>query len=407
MAGCKYSDAQETGIRKLWAAQHEIFSHMNTQRRIQDRFSWMMEFRDKDRLQAVMREMGCLIYGAGGYGRQVSASLLKHGYPVQGFIDGNARPGQVIDGLPVLNRESVAPAGAAQAVLVMAINNFRTPVDEVVGWARACGFAEIVFVPELPDLIEPTLGNYWQGARSLPVTHSAAIDRFAALLADETSREILNQLLAYRISGQPEDHPAVDRDRQYFPADLPMAEQAIAVIDCGAFPGDLLETAQKAGVRLARWYAFEPDRANFGQLSGFVQSRADDLGEAVLFPCGVGAQTGIIGFAAGNADASRAVDAAAQGGVDVVPVVRVDDVLTLDRLNMVKLDIEGFEADALDGMAGLLAKHHPRIAIAVYHKPTDLWELPLKIDAMLPGGRYALRQHGYNGYDTVLYVDWG
>jgi hypothetical protein len=25
---------------------------------------------------------------------------------------------------------------------------------------------------------------------------------------------------------------------------------------------------------------------------------------------------------------------------------------------------------------------------------------------MLPGGRFALRQHGHNGYDTVLYVDW-
>jgi hypothetical protein len=86
--------------------------------------------------------------------------------------------------------------------------------------------------------------------------------------------------------------------------------------------------------------------------------------------------------------------------------VRVGDVLKPERLDMVKLDIEGFESQALDGMAELLTKFRPRLAMAIYHKPADLWELPLKVDAMLPGGRYALRQHGYNGYDTVLYVDW-
>lgn len=370
------------------------------------RFDWAMEHRSAERLQAVLRDKGALVYGAGGYGRQVAASLAAQGYPVQGFIDGAARPGQEIDGLPVFERAAVDPQRAGDAVLVMAINNFRTPIDEVAAWARSSGFAETVFVPELPDVVDPALGNYWQASRTLPVDQAEAIARVRALLVDDASRAVLDGLVAYRISGQPEDHPVVDRDRQYFPADLPIGKDAIAVIDGGAFPGDLLETATKAAVRLEKWYAFEPDRANFRHLGAFVKSRAGDLGEAVLFPCGVGAETGVITFAAGNADASRAVDPAAHTDVEIVPVVRVDDVLTLERLDMVKLDIEGFEAGALDGMADLLRQHRPRIAIAVYHKPNDLWELPLKIDGMIPGGRYALRQHGYNGYDTVLYVDW-
>ena len=387
-------------------ARGESQTGMNTDELIRARYEWAMEHRAASRLRAMLHDRGALIYGAGGYGRQVAASLHANGYRVQGFIDGNARPGQEIDGLPVLGREAVDAQRAGEAVLVMAINNFRTPIDEVADWARKAGFAETVFVPELPDLVDPGLGNYWQASRALPLEQSAAIGRVRALLADEVSRAVFDGLIAYRTSGQPEDHPAVDRDRQYFPADLPLGKEAIAVIDGGAFPGDLLETASKAKVRLATWYAFEPDRANFRHLAAFVKARAADLGEAVLFPCGVGAETGVITFAAGQADASHAVDPVAHADVEVVPVVRVDDVLTLDRLDMVKLDIEGFEAGALDGMADLLRRHRPRLAIAVYHKPSDLWELPLKIDAMVPGGRYALRQHGYNGYDTVLYVDW-
>lgn len=373
---------------------------------IADRSTWTNENREAGRLRGLMQQLGCLVYGAGGYGRQVVASLLGHGYPVKGFIDANGKPGHTLDGQPVLNREMIAPEQAAVTVLVIAINNFKTPVDEVSGWARNTGFAELVYVPELPDLVDPGLGNYWQAGRSLMADQAEELARFEALLSDGRSRSILRQLVSYRISGQPEDHPPVDRDRQYFPADLPLPHSEIAVIDCGAFPGDLLETADKAGVHLANWYTFEPDRANFRHLGQFIQSRLDDIGEAVLFPCGVGSETGVIGFSAGQADASRAVDAASGDNVDIVPVVRVDDVLKLDRLDMVKLDIEGFEAGALDGMAGLLERHRPRIAIAIYHKPADLWELPLKINAMLPGGRYALRQHGYNGYDTVLYVDW-
>ncbi|WP_164542631.1 FkbM family methyltransferase [Sphingomonas sp. ABOLD] len=325
------------------------------------------------------------------------------GFVVKGFIDSGAKPGQMVDGVPCFPIDGIDEAAATAAVLVIGINNFRTPVDEVVRWAERIGFAEIVTVPELPDLLGPDLGNYWQAPRGLLTENSDAIEQVAALLSDDRSRAIFEQLLRYRVTGRPEDHPEVDRDRQYFPVDLPMAQSTITAVDCGAFPGDLVETAQKAGTPISRWFAFEPDPANFRALSDFAAG-FPSLGEAALFPCGVGAQTGSVGFTTGNADASRA--SAANEGTELLPILRIDDVLWASGIDLVKLDIEGFEAAALDGMAGLLARHRPRLAMAIYHKPADLWKLPLKVNAMLPGGRFAIRQHGYNGYDTVLYVDW-
>lgn len=364
--------------------------------------SWAIKNRDSAALRRLLSERGCFIYGAGGYGRDVAAALAAQGLSLRGFIDGYASA-SVVAGVPCCKPAEVDAAMAAQAVLIVAVNNFKTPVQEIVDWARSVPFGDIVYVAELPDLLGRELGHYWQSSRSLIADNTAALSAFCDMLGDERSREILKALVRYRISGRPEDHPEVDRDHQYFPSDLPIGRAGISVVDCGAFPGDMLQSIAAAGYSLLNWYAFEPDPANFRHLRD-VASQTGGFSSASLFPCGVGDSSGMVRFSDGAADASRAMDAGGEGGV-VVPIVRVDDVVHADRIDMVKLDVEGFEAAAIDGMAELLGRHRPRLAVAIYHKPSDLWELAFKIDRMFPGSRYAIRQHGYNGYDTVLYVD--
>jgi FkbM family methyltransferase len=363
--------------------------------------SWATNHRNSDALRADMANHGCYIYGAGGYGRQVAAALRARAIPLKGFVDTFVGGGKPVADVPCWLPDEFPGADAAGSVLVIAVNNFKVPVAGISKWARDKGFADIVYVPELPDVLDPALGQYWQSTRALMEDSADAIARFDALLGDAKSREILAALVRYRITGLPEDHPDVDRDHQYFPVDLPLGKDAINVIDCGAFPGDMIEAVSAAGLTLNNWYAFEPDPANFVRL-GQVAAAAE-LGSASLFPCGVGDATGMIRFQDGEADASRA-SADADHGV-LVPIVRVEDVVQARLIDMVKLDIEGFEAQAIDGMAGLLDRHRPRVAVAVYHKPADLWEIAFKLEGLFPGSRYAIRQHGHNGYDTVLYAD--
>jgi hypothetical protein len=70
----------------------------------------------------------------------------------------------------------------------------------------------------------------------------------------------------------------------------------------------------------------------------------------------------------------------------------------------VKLDIEGAEHSALEGMKQTLRRSRPRLALAIYHKPNDLWELPLYVHELLPDSKLYVRQHGFSGFDTVLYA---
>lgn len=363
---------------------------------------WVETDRSVAALRTHLAEKGCYVYGAGSYGRQVAQTVQAQGYAVHGFFDTFKGEGELVDGIPCRRPDEVKGRLTGD-VLILAINNFKTPVDKVVCWAHEADFAELIYVVELPDLLGPTLGNYWQASRRLMHDSAAELERLYAMLGDARSREILEQLIRFRISGRPEDHPSVDRDHQYFPVDLPIGSAAINLVDCGAFPGDMPGAVAAAGLVLETWYAFEPDPINFRHLCNVAAAGGFTSGS--LFPCGVGNTTGLARFAEGAADASRAMDESDVSTGMVVPIVRVDDVVHAHRIDMVKLDIEGFEAEAIDGMAGLLAQHRPRLAIAIYHKPADLWNLAFKIDAMFPGSRYAIRQHGYNGYDTVLYIE--
>lgn len=59
-----------------------------------------------------------------------------------------------------------------------------------------------------------------------------------------------------------------------------------------------------------------------------------------------------------------------------VQVLRLDDafpMLDLDRLDMIKIDVEGFELNVLDGALELLAKYKPRVFLEMNHIALSMW----------------------------------
>jgi hypothetical protein len=81
---------------------------------------------------------------------------------------------------------------------------------------------------------------------------------------------------------------------------------------------------------------------------------------------------------------------------------------TIDRLapgaTFIKLDVEGAELEALKGAAGTMRRNRPKLAVCVYHKPGDLFEIPLFIKSLAPEYRFYLRQHQPVACETVLYA---
>ena len=86
-------------------------------------------------------------------------------------------------------------------------------------------------------------------------------------------------------------------------------------------------------------------------------------------------------------------------------IVRTENIKNILKwAQIIKMDIEGSEYDALLGGIKIIHDIRPGLAISVYHKPSDLWELPLLIDSWNLGYDLYLRSHQYNGFYVVLYA---
>lgn len=68
----------------------------------------------------------------------------------------------------------------------------------------------------------------------------------------------------------------------------------------------------------------------------------------------------------------------------------------------IKMDIEGYEKEALLGAASYLRDRETILAISAYHRPDDFFAIPLCIQELC-GGYGFFRKHYANLFDTVYY----
>ena len=85
-------------------------------------------------------------------------------------------------------------------------------------------------------------------------------------------------------------------------------------------------------------------------------------------------------------------------------LVTLDSVLENKKVTILKLDIEGAEMQGLEGAVNIIKEQKPKLAICLYHRPEDLWEIPLYIKEIDAKYRMIIKHHGMINYtDTVLY----
>lgn len=187
---------------------------------------------------------------------------------------------------------------------------------------------------------------------------------------------------------------------QYFPHGLYGPREDEVFVDCGAYDGDTLQAFLRRNQSFTAYHAYEPDpgnaarlRESVGALPAPARGRVT-VREAATFD------------AAGEARFTQAGDGSAMSsaGEVVVRTVRLDDEAISPPPTFIKADVEGAEEATLLGGAGTIRRSQPTLAFCVYHRPTDLWELPLLCHDLCPESRLHLRMHAGDGFDIVLYA---
>jgi FkbM family methyltransferase len=330
--------------------------------------------------------------------------LADHGLQVFGFIDHMDQATSPVDGVPVYKPETAQSVTAEQkkAVVVFGIQNRLASLTAIIQLVKTCGFEWLIYPVELYDFFGSELGNhYWLTKRDFYLPYGSALEETLALWADETSRAIFHSILEFRLDGDPILLPPPDLTNQYHPLDLPAWVTPLRLVDWGAFDGDIIADLIKNQFQIEALAAFEPDLANFKKLSRFILSQPENLPDAQLWPCGVYSSTILQRFDAEKGEASSITN---MGG-KVIQCVALDDALPAFAANLIKMEIECAEYEALLGARTQISINRPGLAIALYHRPEHLWQLPLWVDQYMPGKyQYYLRSHAYNDFKLVLYA---
>ncbi len=90
-----------------------------------------------------------------------------------------------------------------------------------------------------------------------------------------------------------------------------------------------------------------------------------------------------------------------------VRTITIDDMVAqqgLERVDFIKMDIEGSELRALMGAESTLRKHKPKLAISVYHKDVDLMAIPRYLNSLSVGYRFFLDHFTIHSSETVLFA---
>lgn len=250
------------------------------------------------------------------------------------------------------------------------------------------------------DLVAPDVPVAGEGLFDLAFarTHMGALDETAALLADERSRQVLDSMICFKLTGKLRYLRAGENDKAEAFTHILKPHKEEHFVDLGAYNGDTVrELLGYTGGAFATVTALEPDRRNFRKLAAYAEGLT---GQVRLEQAGAWDKDGVQTFAAKAGRNSRLSGSGTQ-----TQMRAVDSVLGGAPCTMLKLDVEGAEREALCGAAQTIARCRPRLNVACYHRNEDLFALPLLVHRLCPDYRLYLRHHPYvPAWDVNLYA---
>jgi FkbM family methyltransferase len=187
------------------------------------------------------------------------------------------------------------------------------------------------------------------------------------------------------------------------------AQRGDVVLDCGANIGVYTRVALEAGAKLV--VAIEPSPDNLECLRRNLEPEIK-TGRVIIYPKGVWDKDDELTFrvdpknSAANTFVVERPDLVESGKLPLTTIDKLAGELKLERVDYIKMDIEGAEPRALQGAKETIQRFHPRLAISVYHTPTDRDTIPRIIASISPSYKKECGQcsmHEWNIFPMVYF----
>ncbi len=214
------------------------------------------------------------------------------------------------------------------------------------------------------------------------------------LLADEKSKEVFEKVINFKMSfdlkfmeGFTNNH-----EEQYFDKEILPELKNIRFVDGGGYVGDTVKEIIKNYPDFEKIYCIEPNDLHLK----IAQRDFADKENIEFINCGLGAQK------ESNQPQQQEEQHNCDHHYQAQDIDTIDNLIQ-DKVDYIKLDIEGAEQDALDGAKETIKKYHPILAVCVYHKAEDWYKVPQKVLAIREDYNIYLRHYMEGIYETVMY----
>lgn len=184
---------------------------------------------------------------------------------------------------------------------------------------------------------------------------------------------------------------------QYF--DLPYLQHAEneIFVDAGCYDGSSVRNFIKwSQGKYKAIFSSEPDIQCYKK----CQETLRDVDNFYLEKRGLWSSQTRLSFSAKGDSTSKIVT----GGEESIQTVCLDDMVGDKKVTFIKMDIEGAEKEALIGASKTIGNYKPKLAICIYHKPQDVWEIPGLILELNPKYRFYVRHYSLYDPETILYA---
>lgn len=215
---------------------------------------------------------------------------------------------------------------------------------------------------------------------------------------DDESRRIFAKLVAFRADYDIRhlDGFSWREDVQYFEDFLALRPDGESFVDVGGYNGFTSLEFIKRCPSYRSIDIFEPEPANHDACTAALAGRPN----VRIHRLGASSARATL-YLESQGSASRV---SKEGGLRI-EVDRIDTVLDAAGCTptFLKMDIEGEEPAAIAGAAGTIARFGPRLALSVYHKAGDFWQIPRQVLAIRDDYDIYLRHYTECIYETVMF----
>ncbi len=248
--------------------------------------------------------------------------------------------------------------------------------------------------------------KYIRQQKNIPDDKVSELNR---ILYDKESKNILKEIINKRKEGIM-DYSDIMDTAEYFRDDFFQRDENEVYIDAGAFNGDSILNFINFNPYFNKIFAFEADRKNYKKLlqSFAYQAFKDkiavfnkgvyDCNKNIKFHIGLGVSTCSV-----NEASMRDCFDGKTAETAEIECVSLDDIIN-EKVTFIKMDVEGCEMKAINGAEKLIKTYNPKLAISIYHKTNDLWDIPLALHKMVPDYKLYIRHHSIFFTDTILYA---